>query len=158
INAERGSVAAETPANVEAFDHAILAIKLSDDLKDTSLVATLRHPKLGRILFFDPTNELTPFGQIGGYLQANYGLLSTPDGGELIELPTQPSTMNSIRRTAKLILDSTGRLQGDVVEVRLGDRAWAERGLLRTVTKDSDRIKPIEDLLASSLSNFHVTK
>ena len=44
------------------------------------------------------------------------------------------------------------------MEVRLGDRAWAERGLLRTVTKDSDRIKPIEDLLASSLSNFHVTK
>jgi len=157
IYTSRGAITPETPA-YRGFNHEITAIELPAGLTDPSLVAITRHPKLGTLLFFDPTNELTPFGQIGGYLQANYGLLSTPDGGELIELPTQPSTMNSIRRTAKLILDSTGRLQGDVVEVRLGDRAWAERGLLRTVTKDSDRIKPIEDLLASSLSNFHVTK
>jgi len=157
IYTSRGAITPETPA-YRGFNHEITAIKLPAGLTDPSLVAITRHPKLGTLLFFDPTNELTPFGQIGGYLQANYGLLSTPDGGELIELPTQPSTMNSIRRAAKLTLDSTGRLQGDVVEVRLGDRAWAERGLLRTVTKDSDRIKPIEDLLASSLSNFHVTK
>jgi hypothetical protein len=38
----------------------------------------MQHAQLGKILFFDTTNELTPFGQIGGYLQANYGLLVTP--------------------------------------------------------------------------------
>src|SRR5207237_3093830 len=140
INTERGSITGDTPAH-NGFDHVILAIKLPEGITDSSLVSTLQHPKLGKLLFFDPTNELTPFGQIGGYLQANYGLLSTPDGGELIELPTQPSAMNSIRRTAKLTLDSTGRLQGDVEEVRIGDRAWAQRGLLRSVHKDKDRIK-----------------
>ena len=82
-----------------------LAIKLPDGLTDPSLVATIQHPKLGRILFFDPTNDLIPFGQLPGYLQANYGLLVTPEGGELIELPQQPSTMNSISRTANLTLD-----------------------------------------------------
>jgi len=158
INSERGSVVAETPANVEAFDHVIIAIKLRDEIKDPFLIATMQHPKLGRILFFDPTNELIPFGQIGGYLQANYGLLVTPDGGELIELPKQPSAMNSIRRTARLTLDSTGKLQGEVEELRLGDRASSERWRLRTVTKDSDRIKPIESLLAGSLSSFRITK
>ena len=157
INSERGSVAAETPANVDAFDHVIIAIKLGDE-KDPLLIATMQHPKLGRILFFDPTNELIPFGQIGGYLQANYGLLVTPDGGELVELPKQPAAMNSIRRTAKLTLDPTGKLQGQVEEVRLGDRASSERWRLRTMTKDSDRIQPIESLLAGSLSNFRITK
>jgi hypothetical protein len=158
INSERGSVASGTPANVEAFDHAILAIKLSDDVKDSSLVATLLHPKLGRILFFDPTNELTSFGEIGGYLQANYGLLVTPDGGELIELPTQAARMNGIRRTARLILEPTGNVHGEVEEIRVGDRAASQRWALRTVSKDADRIKPIENLLAGSLANYVITK
>jgi hypothetical protein len=158
INSERGSVAGETPANAEAFNHVVIAIKLTNDLKDSSLIAVTQHPKLGRLLFFDPTNELIPFGQIGGYLQANFGLLVTPDGGELVELPKQPSAMNSIRRTARLTLDPAGKLQGEVEELRLGDRASSERWRLRTVTRNSDRIKPIESLLAGSLSNFRITK
>ena len=157
INSERGSVTPEMPAHVGGFDHVILAIKLPDGLSNPMLVATLQHPKLGKLLFFDPTNELTPFGQIGGYLQANYGLLVTPDGGELIEVPEQPPVMNSIQRTAKLALDATGTLKGDVQEVRVGDRAWSERWALRTTTKDIDRIKPIERLLAASISTFQIT-
>jgi hypothetical protein len=157
INSQRGSITPEMPAH-DGFNHVILAIKLPVGLTDASLVATMQHPRLGRILFFDPTNELTPFGQIGGHLQANSGLLVTPDGGELVQLPKQPSTMNGIRRRAKLTLDPTGGLHGDVEEVRVGDRAWSERWILRTVTKDSDRIKPIESLLAGSLSNFRITK
>jgi hypothetical protein len=157
IYTERGAVTPQTPAH-HGFNHAILAIKLPDGLTDPSLVATMQHPKLGRILFFDPTNELIPFGQLPGYLQANYGLLVTPGGGELIELPQQPSSMNSIRRTAKLTLDPSGTLKGDVKEMRLGHRASSERGRLRSVTKDSDRIKPIEELLSNSLANFHITQ
>jgi hypothetical protein len=157
INTERGSVTRETPAH-SAFDHVILAIKLPDDVKDPSLIAVLQHPKLGRILFFDPTNDVTPFGEIGGYLQANYGLLVTPDGGELVELPQQPSAMNSIQRVGKLTLDANGMLKGDVKEMRLGDRAASERWRLRTATKNADRVKPIESLLAESLSNFQIVR
>jgi hypothetical protein len=158
INTRRGSVLPETPAHVGGFNHVILAIKVPDGATDSSLIATMQHPRQGKLLFFDPTNELTPFGQIGGYLQANYGLLVTPEGGELVELPKQPSMMNSIKRTAKLTLDATGKLQGEVTEVHVGDRAGFERWALRTVTKDSDKIKPIEKLLADSLSTFHITK
>jgi hypothetical protein len=157
INTRRGSVTAETPAYVGAFNHAILAIKLPADLSDSSLVATVQHPKLGRLLFFDPTNDLTPFGEIGGYLQSNYGLLVTPDGGELVRLPEQPPAMNGVERTAKLVLDASGTLKGDVSETRIGDRAWMERARLHNLTNSKDRIKPIEDILAGSLSLFHVT-
>ena len=158
INSERGSVSPQTPANAESFDHAIVAIKLPAGISDPSLVATVQHPRLGTILYFDPTNELTPFGEIGGYLQENYGLLVTPEGGELVQLPRQISSMNSIARTGKLSLDSTGTLKGEVVETRLGDRAWEQRWRLRTVTKSTDQIKPIEDLLSGSLSLYHITQ
>jgi Domain of Unknown Function with PDB structure (DUF3857)/Transglutaminase-like superfamily len=156
INDSRGSVTGDMPAH-NGFNHVITAIKLPDGLIDPSLVATMQHPKLGRLLFFDPTNDLIPFGQLPGYLQANYGLLVTLEGGELIELPQQPSAMNSIQRTGKLTLDPTGTLKGEVKELRLGERASFERWRLRTVTKDVDRIKPIEDLLSGSLGNFHIT-
>jgi transglutaminase-like putative cysteine protease len=157
INTKRGRVTRASPAH-NGFNHVILAIKLADDLKDPWLVAVMQDPRLGRLLFFDPTNEVTPFGQIGGYLQGNYGLLVTPEGGELIELPQQPSAMNSIQRVSKLTLDPNGMLKGDVKEVRLGDRAWSERQRLRAVAKESDRIRPIESLLGDSLSTFRITK
>jgi hypothetical protein len=82
----------------------------------------------------------------------------TPEGGELVELPKQAPDMNSIQRTAKLTLDPSGMLTGDVLEVRVGDRAWSQRGRLLTVTQESERIKPIESILADSLTTFHITK
>jgi hypothetical protein len=158
INSERGSVTTDTTANIGAFDHAILAIKLPPNLADPSLVATVQHPRLGTLLYFDPTNEMIPFGEIGGYLQANYGLLVTPDGGELSQLPRQPSSTNSIQRTGKLTLDPMGTLTGEVNETRLGDRAWEERERLRAATKSTDQVKPIEDLLSGSMSLFRITQ
>jgi hypothetical protein len=158
INSQRGAVAADTPAHLGAFDHAILAVKLPEGLSDPSLVATLPHARYGKLLFFDPTEEFTPFGSIGGYLQGNYGLLVGPDGGELVELPTLPSAMNGIQRTGKLALNASGNLQGEIKEMRLGDQAWAERARQRAITQDTDRIKSIETLLGASLSNFQISK
>jgi len=158
INSERGSVTPDTPAHMGGFDHAIIAIKLPEGVTDSSLVATMTHPKLGKILFFDPTDELTPFGQLNGALQANYGLLVTPDGGELVELPKLPSAMNGIRRSAKLSLSATGTVSGEVQETRVGDGARSQRWALRTVARDADRIKPIETLLSHSLATFQITK
>ncbi len=158
INSERGSITPETPAYKGGFDHVIIAIKLPDGVTDKSLAAAMVHPRLGKVLFFDPTDEMTPFGQLHGALQANYGLLVTPDGGELVELPQLPPTMNGIERTAKLSLSASGTVNGEVQETRVGDRAWSQRWALRTVTKDADRIKPIETLLSHSLGTFQITK
>ncbi len=157
INTERGSVTPETPAYA-AFDHVVLAIRLPAGISSSSLVATMQHPTLGRLLFFDPTSELNPFGSIGGYLQSNFGLLVTSDGGELVLLPQMPATTSGIRRSAIFTLSASGILQGDVEEFRFGDRARAQRYVLRSVTQDKDKIKPIESLLAGSLSSFQIQK
>jgi predicted transglutaminase-like cysteine proteinase len=157
INTHRGAILPATPPHNFAFNHNIIAVKLPEGMNDPSLAATVQHPKLGRILYFDPTDEVIPFGQIRGELQANYALLVTPDGGELTRLPQQPSAMNSIERTGKLALDQNGTLTGQVTEMRLGERASSERRTLRTVTADKDRIEPIENLLAGSLPAFNIT-
>jgi Domain of Unknown Function with PDB structure (DUF3857)/Transglutaminase-like superfamily len=157
VNTERGSITPDTPA-YRGFDHEITVIKLPDDVNDPSITATITHPRLGRLLFFDPTDEMTPFGHINGSLQANYGLVVTASGGELIELPAQPPAMNSTHRAATLTLDPSGTLKGEVRETMVGDRAWDQRWRLRVVTKSSDQIKPIEDVLAASLSLFRISQ
>src|SRR5258708_5607954 len=110
IDSERGSGTPQTPAQMGSFVNVIIAISLPDGVADPSLAAIQNHPKLGRILFFDPTDDLTPFGQLSGALQANYGVLVTPDGGELNELPRLSAAMNGVKRTGKLALDGNGTL------------------------------------------------
>lgn len=158
INAERGSVTPQTPPSEDAFNHVIVAIKLPQGLNDPSLVATWKHPTLGTLLFYDPTSEKTHFGHIPEELQANYGMLATPTGGELVELPQQPASMNGIRRSGKLVLTTDGTLQGDMEEMRVGDVAAGEREQFIAAQKESDQIKPVEGLLADSLSIFQLTK
>ena len=147
INTERGGAAPDRPPMIGWFNHEILAVRLPDVVKDSSLVAVLEHPKLGRLLIFDPTDEWTPFGQLRGELQSNYGLLVTPEGGELAKLPQLPTTRTGVQRTAKLKLSPNGTLSGEFLETRL-----------KSATKEADKIKPIETLLSHSLSTFQITK
>jgi hypothetical protein len=156
VNTDRGTVNEKTPA-VNWFNHVILAIKLPQGSGEAELRAVSQHKTLGRILIFDPTDEMTPFGYLRGALQGNFGLLVTDSGGELIELPQLAPAMNGTLRTAKLTLTPTGTLTGDVTEIRLGDPAAHQRYALRSAATDKDKVKPIESLLAESLSNYRLT-
>ncbi len=157
INTTRGSINAATPPYL-GFDHMILAIELPADLKDPSLLATVQHPKFGRLLFFDPTDRLTPFGSLSGSLQANFGLVTGAEGGGLVELPQLRGETNGVQRVAKMNLDAKGVLRGEVHDFRNGDSAAQQRYLLRSSTLDTDRIKPVEELAAASLSTFRILK
>ena len=157
INTERGAVSAATPPNLD-FNHAILAIALPEELDATTLKARLVHPKLGPLLFFDPTDELTPLGSLPGALQANFGMLVTQNGGELIKLPQLAADTNGLTRTAKMMLDQKGTLLGEVIEIRVGDEAMQQRYALRAATLDTDRIKPVEAVAGASLAKFQILK
>lgn len=158
INSERGAVTSSTPPQFGIFDHVILAVKVPEGVSDPALVSLLNDAKLGKLLIFDPTDEVTPFGQLRGALQASYGLLVTPSGGELLAMPQLPAAMNATERFAKLKLDEKGTLSGDIREIRRGDPAVHQRMVLQAVSKNTDRIKPIEASLANSLSTFQITK
>jgi hypothetical protein len=157
VNTTRGAVSDSTPVGLR-FNHVILAVQLPQDTQDPTLPATLTDAKLGRLLLFDPTDTYTPLGQLAGALQGGYGLLVTPDGGELIQIPVLPPGTSSIQRTAHLQLDENGHLSGEVHEVWAGDPASEERSSLDLTTQETDRIKSIESVLAGSLPTFQLTK
>lgn len=152
---ERGIVRPDFPSP-SSFNHMIVAIRLPDDVKSNGLYAIVKHPTLGQLLIFDPTDEYTPLGYIPSSEQENYGLLITPEGGELIALPLLPPNTNRSIRTGKFSLSATGDLTGEVSEIRWGAPAVNLRARLLS-SAPADRVKVIEDFLGYFLNNFRLT-
>lgn len=156
INASRGVTAPSFPSMLN-FNHAVLAIRLPADVPTEHLYALHEHPTLGKLLFFDPTNEITPLGSLPTYLQKNYGLLVTESGGELLELPLQAPLTNRLLRVGKIALNSNGTISAQVQEVRWGDSATSRRNQILAV-QGAERDKLIESFLASFLGSFRLRK
>jgi hypothetical protein len=157
INTERGAITRNTLPNL-GFNHAILAIHLPAGIEDPALLAVSTEVKSAKLLFFDPTDTLTPFGSLRGVLQASYGVLMSPEGGVLTNTPQLPNRLNAIERTAKMTLDETGALRGDIHEVWKGDMGSEQRAAARASTRDTDRIKPVEAVAASAFASFDILK
>lgn len=155
VHTDRGMVTEQFPTPL-TFNHVILAIALPPETLTGTLFALHDHPKLGKLLLFDPTDDVTPFGHLPPTLQANYGLLVTEEGGELTRLPLQPPSTNRLLRTGKLELSSAGTLSGEVTEVRWGALATSRRSAFISSEK-TDRRKVLEDFLASFLTGFTLT-
>jgi len=158
IHTERGGVTPNTPPHIGSFNHVILAIHLPDGVNDPSFTAVFQDPKLGRLLIFDPTDEITPFGSVRGALQDSYALMVTPDGGQLIQIPRLPTSSNGIARTGQFTIDPRGVLMGSVHETRVGDAATRQRAAFRYAEKETDKIKPIEQIMSYSMGTFQITK
>ena len=147
-DSDRGSVAPDFPSMLN-FNHVILAIRLPRNANQPDLYASFTHPTLGSLVFFDPTDEFTPFGYLPPQEQANRGLLVTDDGGDLVELPLLQPRMNRLQRSARLNLGSRGDLSGEVKEIRSGFLASQYRAMLMKATSNER-----DKLLETSLGRF----
>jgi len=156
IHSRRGVVVPEYPPSV-TFNHAILAIRIPDEVPASAVFAVKNHEELGRLLFFDPTDTVTPLGYLPATLQSNYGLLVTEQGGELVELPLLPPAANRLIRTGKMTLNTLGTLTGEVQEVRWGEPAISRRYELLEMP-GNDRAKVLESFLSRFLGGFILTR
>jgi hypothetical protein len=154
VDTRRGVVRPDYPSM--NFNHVILAIRLPDGVSDAGLFSVARHPSLGRLLFFDPTNEYVPFGYLPSYLQDNYGLVVTPQGGEIVSLPLLPPSSNRLLRTGEFSLSPAGDLSGDVQETRWGGPATQDRQRFME-EPPAKRADIFDEFLGSSLNNFTLT-
>jgi hypothetical protein len=154
VNTDQGVVKPEIPS-VE-FDHAILAIKLPDGINTDKLYAVVDDKKAGKLLIFDPTDTKTPLGSLSPDLQGSYGLVSLPDGGELIKLPSLAPSLNRLVHVGHLELLPDGTLKGNVQEILKGHFAADGRAALSSQTTQ-DRTKLFEYFLAGSLSRYEIT-
>ena len=154
VDSERGVVNPALPTPW-TFDHAIVAVKLPDTESPT-LFATVNDPKLGKLLFFDPTSEMTGFGMLPASEQSSYALVITGNGGELIKMPLLAPSLNRLLRVAHLQLTPEGGLTGEVQEIRSGQEASTMRSMLIALNRDK-QLKLIESFLGEFLDRSRVT-
>ena len=123
-------------ASPHQFNHAIMAIRVADSTDTPSVTAI---PGLGRLLFFDPTDSNTAFGNLPLDEQGSYVLIEAGDGGQLIQLPIAQAHANLVERTIQMQLRPDGGMQASLQERSLGGAATAERSRFKQLTADNYR-------------------
>lgn len=114
---DRNYVSASWPSPHQ-FNHAISAIAVSNDVKQA---AVGEHPKLGRLLFFDPTDEFTPVGSLPEYEQDSFALVVDAKAGGLMKAPAAKPDPRSWSRSVEATLTADGGVSGTVKEERTGE-------------------------------------
>ncbi len=114
---DRTHVSAEWPS-LGAFNHAISAIRVGPD---TSAPAILEHPKMGRLLFFDPTDPYVPVGYLPDHEQASLALVGAGEDGDLVRVPAGHTVAGAHERHIEATLNADGSIDGAFVERRTGE-------------------------------------
>jgi hypothetical protein len=125
VDTERGVVDPDAPSIWG--NHMIGAIEIPKGYDSPKLHSVVTAKTGKRYLIFDPTSELTPFGQLEDVLQGSYGLLIEGKDSQVIQLPVIDPTLNRIRRSGKFELSADGTLKGSVTDLRFGDLAEYRR-------------------------------
>ncbi|MEY2878252.1 MAG: hypothetical protein RLZZ15_632 [Verrucomicrobiota bacterium] len=115
------------------FNHAILAIAAPADLASPAIVA---HPKLGRLLLFDPTDEHVPLGELPRSHYGSQVLLEAGADGGLLTLPPLPAASSRVHRTLAAAIDDAGALTAHLTETNHGHDAVLERDDKKSQTPD----------------------
>jgi len=136
------------------FNHMVLAVKVSAETKAPSVI---EHPQLGRLLVFDPTDEMTPPGYLPDYEQDSLALVLAGDAGTLTRMPVTPPSANRVEREAEVVLDADGTIATKVREHSFGERAANAR---RSFAHNSrpDYQKRIERWVARTATEAAVSK
>ncbi len=120
------------------FNHAIVAIRVSDAV---TLPTVLSDTPVGRLLLFDPTDPITPAGDLPQDEQGSYALLVAANGGGLLTMPSLPASAHRLESTVDATVDANGRL-----EARIQRDYYGQSGVgLREIQKldGRDEVKKI---------------
>ncbi len=137
------------------FNHCILAIPVDDTV---SLPGVITHPELGRLLFFDPTNEHTPPGWLAFENLSGHALVLAGSQGRLVQLPSSRPQDDRVERTITARLDSYGAIAGTIVERFSGYASNVVRDERQPLSTSDYRTKIIEPWLGRTLPSARVTQ
>ena len=114
------------------FNHCIIAIKVSDA---TQAATILSHPKLGRLLIFDATDEDTLVGDLPDDEQGSFALIVAKDDGGLVRMPVIAPEANQMQRTTEMTILPNGFMRAKVAEKSTGQSAVEERRMFRHLSR-----------------------
>jgi hypothetical protein len=143
---DRTHVSAEWPS-LGAFNHAISAIRVGPE---TNVPAVLDHPKMGRLLFFDPTDPYVPAGFLPDHEQASWALVGAGEMGDLVRVPSGIATAGARQRNVDAVLKADGSIEGAFVEKRTGEALAPAVAEYRGSSK-TDYVKMIERWVGQSV-------
>ncbi|MFN0087102.1 MAG: DUF3857 domain-containing transglutaminase family protein [Blastocatellia bacterium] len=106
------------------FNHAIIAVRVSDE---TQALSVIRHPQLGRLLIFDPTDDDTPVGDLPDDEQGSLALIAAGENGSLARMPVIEPEASRLERRIDAELDATGALTARLRERFVGQSAVTAR-------------------------------
>ena len=123
-------------ASPTQFNHAIVAIKVSDSVQ---LPTVISGTPLGSLLVFDPTDSITPVGDLPEDEQGSYALVIANARGALLKMPLLPASANRIESQIEATMDADGQLQAHLQRQYFGQSSVG----LRAVDKlrGSDELK-----------------
>jgi len=136
------------------FNHCIIAVKVSDE---TVTPTVLQHPKLGRLLIFDATDQFTPVGDLPDYLQGSRGLIAAGADGGLSEMPVTPADFNAWKRETEITIAENGSVKGVMRERLTGQESRGARTMHRSLTS-ADFSKSIEGWLTRGATAARLEK
>jgi hypothetical protein len=116
---DRDYVRPEWPSPFQ-FNHAIVAIQLPAGIQ---LAAAGEYPEMGRLLFFDPTDPHTPFGELPDEEQGSHALVLAGNRGNLVRLPLAPPDRNHVESVVTGQIAPSGELQAKLVRTYSGQAA-----------------------------------
>jgi hypothetical protein len=153
VDTRRGVIDPDAPSL--HGNHMIAAIQIPDNYQSPSLRSVVKADNGHRYLIFDPTWELTPFGQLEHGLQGSYGILLEGPESQVIQLPVLAPDRNTIRRNASFELKPDGTLEGTVTEKRFGDVSEHRRYLYTSGDAQEQR-KALDRALNQDLPGFSI--
>jgi hypothetical protein len=127
VDTRRGVIDPDAPSIMG--NHMIGAIEIPAGYESAKLHSVVTAKTGKRYLIFDPTWEMTPFGQLEKNLQGSYGVLLEGAASQVIQLPLMDPGLNTIRRSASFKLAADGTLTGSVTDSRFGDLSERRRYL-----------------------------
>ncbi|MBV8073519.1 MAG: transglutaminase domain-containing protein, partial [Acidobacteriaceae bacterium] len=122
---DRTFVSADWPSPYQ-FNHMIVAVRVCDGPQS----ATLSDSLLGPLLFFDPTDDATAFGDFPSYEQGSLVLVCAAERGQLLVVPMRTPDSNTIDRVVDARLKANGGVEAVVSTVATGQPARDERARL----------------------------
>lgn len=114
------------------FNHCIIAVKVKDETEAPTII---KHPSLGRLLIFDPTDDDTPVGDLPDHEQGSYALVVAGEAGDLMKMPITPPEANRMERVVEAELSAEGVLTAKVSERSFGQAAVDERRLFKRAAR-----------------------
>jgi hypothetical protein len=124
----------------QQFNHAIVAVVVS---AETKAGAVMDHQRLGRLLFFDPTDEQTPLGELPLLLQGSQGLIVSADGGALVQMPLSHAEANPTTRRVEASVTADGALHATIRRASAGHPASVERQMFKDLSRE-DYLRALE--------------